>query len=167
MKPRLKSPRAKPGARPVAYRVADVSALQEMPGHLIRRAQQISTALFTDECSQFDLTSVQFAALFVLQAAGELDATGLAELIAFDRSTIGDVVERLESKGWIARTGSRDDRRVKVIRLTPDGTNLLRQVAPAVKRVQDRLLEKFSRSETFTLLKLLKRLDGLQRSVTR
>ena len=161
----LKTPRPKPAAPLSASRAADVAALQEMPGHLIRRAQQISTALFTQECSQFDLTSVQFAALFTLGAVGELDATRLAELIAFDRSTMGDVVERLESKGWITRTGSSDDRRVKVIRLTPDGAALLGLVLPAVKRVQERLLEEFSPSEKATLLTLLKRLDGLQPAV--
>jgi DNA-binding MarR family transcriptional regulator len=133
-----------------------------MPGHLLRRAHQISTALFAEECNRFDLTPVQFAALFVLRAAGELDATRLAELIAFDRSTIGDVVERLESKGWIARTGSSDDKRVKLIRLTPDGMKLLRRVEPAVRRVQARLLKPFSSSETAALLTILKRLDRLQ-----
>jgi MarR family transcriptional regulator, lower aerobic nicotinate degradation pathway regulator len=138
-----------------------VAALQEMPGHLIRRLQQISNALFTEECGQFDLTSVQFAALFVLRAAGELDATRLAEQIAFDRSTIGDVIERLESKGWIVRNGSGGDRRVKIIRLTADGAKLLRRAGPAVKRVQERLLEQCSPSERRVFLTLLKRMDGL------
>jgi DNA-binding MarR family transcriptional regulator len=122
----------------------------------------MSTALFAEECRQFDLTSVQFAALFVLRAAAALNATRLAELIAFDRSTIGDVIDRLESKGWIARTGSGDDRRVKLIRLTPGGRALLRRVEPAVKRVQQRLLEPFSSRERPKLLTLLKRLDRLQ-----
>jgi MarR family transcriptional regulator, lower aerobic nicotinate degradation pathway regulator len=146
-------------------RPSGVVALQEMPGHLIRRLQQISNALFAHECGRFDLTSVQFAALFVLRAAGELDATRLAEQIAFDRSTIGDVVERLESKGWILRNGSRDDRRVKLIRLTPEGLKLLGRVEPAVKRVQKRLLEQFSPSERIVFLTLLKRLEGLQDDV--
>jgi DNA-binding MarR family transcriptional regulator len=155
------NPKPKPVRPPTTSRASDVAALREMPGHLIRRAQQISTALFTEECGQFDLTSVQFAALFVLRAAGELDATRLAELIAFDRSTIGDVVERLESKGWIRRNGSSDDKRVKLIRLTPDGKKLLKRVEPAVKRVQERLLEPFSSSEKTVLLTILKRLDRL------
>ena len=119
MEHRLKSPRSKPAEPLSTSRAPGLAALQEMPGHLVRRAHQVSTALFAEECRHFDLTSVQFAALFVLRAAGELDATRLAELIAFDRSTIGDVIERLELKGWIARTGSGDDRRVKLIRLTP------------------------------------------------
>lgn len=145
-----------------ASHTSGVAALQAMPGHLVRRLQQISNALFAEECGQFDLTSVQFAALFVLGAAGELDATRLAEQIAFDRSTIGDVVERLELKGWIVRNGSSDDRRVKLIRLTPAGAKLLRLVEPAVKRVQERLLEQLSPSERAVFLTLLKRLDGLQ-----
>jgi MarR family transcriptional regulator, lower aerobic nicotinate degradation pathway regulator len=141
-----------------------VSALQLMPGHLIRRAHQVSTAHFAEECGQFDLTSVQFAALFVLRAAGELDATRLAELIAFDRSTIGDVLERLEMKHWITRNGSTDDKRIKLIRLSPEGAKLVKSVEGAVKRVQDRLLEKFSPHERAMLVTLLRRLDGLEQS---
>jgi DNA-binding MarR family transcriptional regulator len=167
----LKSPKPKPKPitvePPNASRVSDVAKLQEMPGHLLRRAHQISTALFAEECGRFDLTPVQFAALFVLRAAGELDATRLAELIAFDRSTIGDVVERLESKRWIARTASSDDKRVKWIRLTSDGKRLLNRVEPAVKNVQERLLEPFSSSETAILLTILKRLDRLQPGLIR
>ena len=41
--------------------------LLDMPGHLIRRAQQISTALFAEECAAFDLTSVQYAALAAIR----------------------------------------------------------------------------------------------------
>ncbi len=161
----MKRPRAKVTGPLGASYTSGATALQEMPGHLIRRLQQVSNALFTEECGRFDLTSVQFAALFVLHAAGELDATRLAEQIAFDRSTIGDVLERLESKGWIVRNGSSDDRRVKLIRLTPDGAKLLRLVQPAVKRVQKRLLEQFSPSERAAFLTLVKRLDGLQSDV--
>jgi len=159
---RLKSPRSKPAEPLSELRAPGFAALQKMPGHLVRRAHQVSTALFAEECRHFDLTSVQFAALFVLRAAGELDATRLAELIAFDRSTIGGVIERLELKGWIARIGSKNDKRVKLIRLTPSGTALLRRVEPAVKRVQQRLLEPFSSSEKPRLLTLLRRLDRLQ-----
>lgn len=162
MERRLKSPRSKPAEPLSTSRAPGLAALQEMPGHLVRRAHQMSTALFAEECRQFDLTSVQFAALFVLRTAAALNATRLAELIAFDRSTIGDVIDRLESKGWIARTGSGDDRRVKLIRLTPGGRALLRRVEPPVKRVQQRLLEPFSSRERPRLLTLLKRLDRLQ-----
>ena len=82
-----------------------MDSLCDMPGHLIRRAHQISTALFAEECAGFDLTPVQYAALVAIKANPEVDATRLSALIAFDRSTIGGVLERLEAKGWVALLG--------------------------------------------------------------
>ncbi len=76
----------------------------DMPGHLIRRAHQISTAQFAEECAGFDLTSVQYAALVAIKANPDVDATRLSALIAFDRSTIGGVLERLEAKGFVSHS---------------------------------------------------------------
>lgn len=132
--------------------------LYQMPGHLIRRAQQVATALFADECAAFGLTSVQYAALFAIEANPRVDATRLSSLVAFDRSTIGDVLERLEAKGWVVRTPSPQDRRVKLVRLSPAGVRLLRQVAPAVRRVQDRLLAPLAPRDRGTIIKLLAQL---------
>jgi DNA-binding MarR family transcriptional regulator len=137
-----------------------------MPGHLIRRAQQISTALFTDECSAFDLTSVQFAALCAIRANPDVDATRLSALIAFDRSTIGDVVERLESKGWISRKSSPQDRRIKLLRLLPAGARLLDKVSPAVRRVQERLLAPLAPRDRATIVRLLAQLAECHNELT-
>ena len=49
--------------------------LYGMPGHLIRRAQQVSTALFAEECGEFGLTSVQYAALAAIHENPDVDAT--------------------------------------------------------------------------------------------
>ena len=135
--------------------------LYGMPGHLIRRAHQISTALFTDECAEFDLTSVQYAALRAIAANPQVDATRLSALIAFDRSTIGDVLERIEAKGWITRVPSPQDRRVKLVALSPSGAKLLRQVEPAVRRVQDRLLAPLAPQDRLTIVRLLAQLAEL------
>src|SRR3954454_5107128 len=129
--------------------------LYSMPGHLIRRAQQISSALFAEECGEFDLTSVQYAALVAIRENPDVDATRLSALIAFDRSTIGDVLERLEGKGWIERHPSPTDRRVKLLRLSPTGEDLLRRVEPAVRRVQERLLAPLAPSDQAKIVRLL------------
>ena len=143
-----------------------MESLYDMPGHLIRRAQQISTALFAEECAEFDLTAVQYAALVAIRTHPEVDATRLSQLIAFDRSTLGSVLERLEAKGWILRTGSPTDRRVKLLRLTLEGERLLRQVEPAVRRVQQRLLEPLSPADRATMLRLLGQLAASHNEVT-
>jgi DNA-binding MarR family transcriptional regulator len=137
-----------------------------MPGHLIRRAQQISSALFAEECAAFDLTSVQFAALMAIRANPGVDATRLSQLIAFDRSTIGGVLDRLEGKGWIERGPSPGDRRIKLIGLTAEGAALLEQVKPAVERVQQRILSPLAPEDRSTMLRLLGILTAVHNEVT-
>jgi DNA-binding MarR family transcriptional regulator len=140
--------------------------LYRMPGHLIRRAQQISTALFAAECAAFDMTSVQYAALMTIGANPGVDATRLSALIAFDRSTLGDVLERLETKGWILRGPGLEDRRVKVLTLSDAGAALLGEVTPAVRRVQERLLAPLAPEDRATMIRLLGELADLHNDAT-
>lgn len=138
--------------------------LRQMPGHLLRRAQQINGAIFADElgeAGETELTSVQYMALVAIRDHPHADATLLSGLIFFDRATIGGVLERLLAKGLVRRQGSVQDRRVKELNITEAGISLLRQINAAVLRVQERLLENFSPEERETFLALLgKLIDG-------
>jgi len=135
-----------------------MSDLYSMPGHLIRRVHQISTAIFAEECATAGLTSVQFAALTAIRENPDVDATRLSSLIAFDRSTLGNVLERLEAKGWIIRSPSPHDKRIKVLSLSPAGSKILDGVQPAVRRVQQRLLEPLEPGERTEMIRMLEQL---------
>jgi DNA-binding MarR family transcriptional regulator len=139
--------------------------LYTRPGHLIRRAHQISSAIFAEECAAFDLTPVQYAALVAIGDNPDVDATRLSALIAFDRSTIGNVLERLEGKGWILRSPSPSDKRVKLLRLSPEGMEVLRRVEPAVVRVQERLLAPLAPKDRGTMMRLLAQLVDIHTDV--
>ena len=71
----------------------------------------MSTAVFMNEAKAFDLTAVQFSALVVIREHPGIDATRVSDLIFFDRSTIGNVLDRLEKKGLILRRAGTADRR--------------------------------------------------------
>ena len=129
-------------------------SFSRLPGHLIRRAHQVSTAYFAEECGG-DLTAVQYAALVTIRAHPGIDATRLSEIIHFDRSTIGDVLDRMEGKGWVLRQSTPDDRRIKRLQLSPEGLAVLQQVAPGIRRVQERLLAGLTAVEAKTLVRLL------------
>ncbi|SLN24222.1 MarR family winged helix-turn-helix transcriptional regulator [Oceanibacterium hippocampi] len=134
-----------------------VGDLYGMPGHLIRRAQQIAVAIFLKACATVDLTPVQYAALVAIRSTPALDATRLSALVAFDRSTLGNVLDRLEGKGLIARGPSPDDRRIKRIALTPAGAQLLDRAEPLVAEAQARILEPFSDGEAALFMRLMTR----------
>src|SRR3984885_12581708 len=100
-----------------------------------------AVAIFMEECRAYELTPVQFAALVAIHTHPGIDATRLSAVIAFDRSTLGNVIERLETKGFIERKPSREDKRIKLLDLTKAGAALLRDIMPQVDRAQQRMLQ--------------------------
>src|SRR6266516_265238 len=117
-----------------------MDAVYTKPGYLFRRMQQIAVAIFVEECRAHDLTPVQYAALVAIRTHPGLDATRLSLVIAFDRSTLGSVIERLEAKQYIVRRPGMADRRVKSLHLTAAGTSILHKARVAVDRAQERML---------------------------
>jgi MarR family transcriptional regulator, lower aerobic nicotinate degradation pathway regulator len=144
-----------------------MDAVYTKPGYLFRRMQQIAVAIFMEECKAFDLTPLQYAALVAIQTHPGIDATRLSAVIAFDRSTLGSVIERMESKGLIARKPSPDDKRVKLLHLTRSGAALLREIMPAVDRAQARMLQPLRPADRKTLLALLSQLVDLNNESSR
>src|SRR5690348_8367039 len=135
-----------------------MDAVYTAPGYLFRRMQQIAVAIFMEECRSFDLTPVQYAALIAIHTHPGIDATRLSAVIAFDRSTLGNVIERLESKKLIERKPSPDDKRVKLLYLTRPGAILLRDIMSSVDRAQARMLQPLKPADRKTLLALLTQL---------
>ncbi|SMF51911.1 transcriptional regulator, MarR family [Tistlia consotensis] len=125
------------------------------PGHLIRRAQQIAVAIFVEECRHLDLTPVQYAVLVATRDAPGIDATRLSEVIAYDRSTLGSVLDRVEEKGWVERRPSPGDRRVKQLFLTEAGAGLLAAAEPHVRRAQERIVQPLAEPQRQELMRLL------------
>jgi DNA-binding MarR family transcriptional regulator len=137
------------------------------PGYLFRRMQQIAVAIFVEECKAYDLTPVQYAALVAIQTHPGIDATRLSAVIAFDRSTLGNVIERLEAKQLIERKPSREDRRVKLLNLTRAGVALLSDIMPSVDRAQARMLQPLKPADRKTLMTLLTQLVDLNNEASR
>lgn len=133
--------------------------LQDMAGHLIRRLHQISVSVFTERMKQggVDLTPVQFAALAALDAHPDVDQATLAGLIAYDRVTIGGVVDRLESKGLVSRRVSPRDRRARILRLTEAGQRTLIAVRPVVRALQRDILSGLDDADTAAFMALLRK----------
>jgi len=130
-----------------------------MPGHLIRRFHQATVAILQKEVSVlgYDLTPVQYAVLNKINNNPGIDQITLAGLIAYDRTTITSVVDRLEQRGWVTREVSNQDRRSKVIKLTTEGVKVLCKVTPAVISAQAIMLQGLEAKESEVFLSLLEK----------
>jgi hypothetical protein len=129
--------------------------LATAPGHLIRRAHQISVALFNQHLAMADVTPVQFAILNALQDTPGIDQSTLAKQVAFDPATSGSVIGRLENKGWVARRPDETDRRRKLLVLTPTGGQALAGMRSAVAQVQSDILSPLEPQDQVQFMRLL------------
>jgi DNA-binding MarR family transcriptional regulator len=133
--------------------------LYDLPGHLIRRLHQISVAIFANRMAEagIDLTPVQFAALTTVDDNPGVDQATLAGLIAYDKVTIGGVVDRLVQKGLLRREVSKRDRRARVLTLSDEGQSLLARALPEARLVQDDTLAGLSDDERQSFVGLLRK----------
>ncbi|MBB4424570.1 DNA-binding MarR family transcriptional regulator [Bradyrhizobium sp. CIR48] len=144
-----------------------IDAVYAAPGYLFRRMQQIAVSIFMEECKAFDLTPVQYAALIAIHTHPGIDATRLSAVIAFDRSTLGSVIERLQAKDYVERKPALEDKRIKLLHLTKSGAAILREIIPAVERAQARMLEPLKPADRKTLMALLVQLVDLNNEASR
>ncbi len=132
--------------------------LDTLPGHYIRRLQQIAVAIFLQECQAHGITPVQYAALQSIGNAPGTDQRTLARAIGLDTSTVAGVIDRLEARALVLRSASPQDRRVRLLTLTDTGRALLKAAVPAMQRAQQRILHPLPaarRTEFMRMLKLL------------
>lgn len=130
-------------------------ALDQQPGHLIRRLHQIAVGVFVQEASASGVTPVQYAALQVVHQQPGIDQRTLARTIALDASTTGGVVDRLEARGWLERRMCPEDRRARQLVLTADGEQGLADTIPAMLRTQEQILAPLTARQRNDFMRLL------------
>ena len=133
-------------------------SLAERPGFLVRRLHQIHLALFAEECLPFGVTPVQYSIMSVLSGQPGLDQATLAHEVGVDRTTLANVVARLEGRELVRRTQGRTDRRLKHVRLTPRGQRLVGRMHDAAQRAHDRTVEALAPGQRTAFLGALRRL---------
>lgn len=128
--------------------------LMQHPGHLLRRAVQVMNLLWDEEVSH-TITSPQFAALNALYCEPNLDQRTLGQRISLDRSTMAEVVSRLNDRGLIRTERDSKDGRRKTIALTTRGLHAVQHLIPRTHAMTDRLVGPLEPRQRAELLRLL------------
>ncbi|TWT10236.1 MarR family winged helix-turn-helix transcriptional regulator [Reyranella sp. CPCC 100927] len=136
--------------------------LDEKPGHLVRRAHQLSVTIFSEETRKFRITGPQHVVLVALAHHAGVDQNTVASLVALDRSTAGNVIVRLERRGLIVRAVNPADHRGRLLSLTAKGRKLVAAMDDAVRRTQQRFLATLDPAEQAQFITFLRRIVGLE-----
>ncbi|WP_300378168.1 MarR family transcriptional regulator [Henriciella sp.] len=114
--------------------------LAASPSHLLHRAQQAAVNLSAGALTEQGLTLRQFAVLAALAKADGQSQSSLVERTGIDRSTLADMVGRMETAGYIKRVESTEDRRAKAVSLLAKGRHSYEAAAPAVEAADKEVL---------------------------
>ena len=117
------------------------NGLARSPTHLLHRAGQAAADVFAAEMGDSDLTPRQLAVLVTVAGNEGLSQTGLVELTGIDRSTLADLVKRMQRKGLLQRRRTKEDARAYAVKLTDQGRRVLRTAEPLGKRIDQRVLD--------------------------
>jgi DNA-binding MarR family transcriptional regulator len=144
---------AMPTDRPAGVGLA---IAQRAPVHLARRLSQVLLS-HVSQAVPAGMARNEFGVLVGISQTPGIDQKRLAATMAFDATTVGQLIDNLEQKGWVRRTVSPNDRRVNVVDVTKIGHEILAEYRPKVLKAQKDALACLSKEESKTLISLMAR----------
>jgi len=151
------------GTRPEAARSPGEDEIQMglLPGLIgfrLRCAQAAVFKHFGQTVGRHAVSPPQFGALILVEANPGISQSAVAAALRFDRSTLVQIIDRLEERGLVVREVSARDRRSHALRLTEAGAALLETLKRVALEHEDHMARRLSPDERGALLRLLGRI---------
>jgi MarR family transcriptional regulator, temperature-dependent positive regulator of motility len=136
----------------------DGFVLAKSPSHLLHRAQQLASDRFARALGSDNVTLRQFAVLAAIAGKAGQTQTDLVNATGIDRSTLADMVLRMEDRGLLVRVRAEDDGRAKSVALTSSGRSAFNASGPSAKAADDALMATIPRAKRGALIEALQAL---------
>lgn len=111
-----------------------------VPYRLAVAARRVSLAFAATYREQFGLTVPQWRVLAHLTQADSVSVREIHERVDMDKSKVSRAAASLEKHGYVEKLINADDRRLVVLRLTPDGKALIQKLIPVAEAFQRDIL---------------------------
>jgi DNA-binding MarR family transcriptional regulator len=106
----------------------------------VRLLETRATALYEKLTAQSEITPRQFGVMLTLYQHGTLTLTELATHIRVDRSTLGEMINRMSDGGLIRKESNDADRRSATVTLARSGEKTLLRLVSGAAQLQEELL---------------------------
>jgi DNA-binding MarR family transcriptional regulator len=128
-------------------------------GDLVHQVAQAYNAVLGTKIG--DLTPRQLAVLRTVARNEGLSQTDIVDRTGIDRSTLADIVRRMQRKGLLQRRRTKEDARAYAVKLTAEGHKTLKAAEKPTEKLETEINAKAARGP---LERLLQSLDSLQRT---
>ena len=128
---------------------------EESLGYWLTIATQGLHRAFNDELAPHGLTFRQSQVLLWLVLKEELSQNQLAALMQIEPPTLAGIVDRMLKAGWIQRRSCPQDRRKKLVSVSPKAEPVWETIVECARTVRARAEENLTPSEALELKRLL------------
>jgi DNA-binding MarR family transcriptional regulator len=125
-------------------------------GFLVRLLDTRVNVLYEQLTAQIDITPRQFGVLLTLYQQGTLTLTELAKHIRVDRSTLGEMINRMVERSLINKRNNGNDRRSAEVLLAPAGRNALLKIVAGAAQLQTALLAPLATEDRAHFMRCMK-----------
>tara|TARA_R110000824_G_scaffold110659_1_gene258783 strand:- start:223 stop:678 length:456 start_codon:yes stop_codon:yes gene_type:complete len=145
-----------------------VATEHQLIGSTIHRVAQLIQQRINQEIVESGLTRLSWMATAHLEESDGLSITDLSNRLEAGNANTGQLVDRMEANGWLARKPSPADRRVQIVAPTKKAKQALRKLEPCKRKLQEGILQDLTNEERDLLCVLLerikRRLSGIEES---
>jgi DNA-binding MarR family transcriptional regulator len=122
--------------------------------HIFHRIGQYASDMHAKELGRGGLTQRQFAILSVLSKIGAASQVQLVKETGIDRSTLAEILARMEKSGVILRQKSATDNRANVVELSAEGKTVFADNLPKFVKIDQKIISTLGESKGRKLLEL-------------
>jgi len=133
-------------------------SLADSPGHLLHRAQQLAADVYAAHLPRAELTIRELDILSAVGANPGLTQAKLVRVTGIDRSTLADLIARLQERGLVARGRMEKDARAKSVSLTAEGKAALETCTPAANTADQAVLKALAKGKRDLFVALLQQI---------
>ncbi|WP_328884842.1 MarR family winged helix-turn-helix transcriptional regulator [Streptomyces sp. NBC_00316] len=139
---------------------AVASKADECNNLALRKASRYLGATYDKALAPLGLRATQFSILQQLSVHEEMTISGLADVIAMDRTTMASNLKPLAREGLVTIETAAADRRARSVMITPEGLARMKAALPYWEGVQAEFEEKFGAEPAARMRTLLENVLG-------
>jgi MarR family transcriptional regulator, transcriptional regulator for hemolysin len=128
---------------------------EHLLGFMLNDVSRLLRTRFDQRAKGHGLTRSQWRVLVHLARAEGIIQSGLADILEVERMTLGRLIDRLESAGWVERRPDSKDRRVRRLYLTAMARPTLEDMMQIATDMHDEALHGLSDEDLNRLMQTL------------
>lgn len=138
------------------------SCMKPFLGYCLYKAAQLLKGKLEDSIKEHGMVVQQVGILHILGAAGPMSQSEIAESMETDNASMVRFIDGLEKNKYVVRMNDPDDRRVRLVNITPQGRKALEHIREIGHEVEERFIQNLSAEEKKALKTIVPKLitDG-------